>query len=130
MSFLIRIQKNGESSERDVCSCPVLSDARFLAFVISKTRPESWVRIYREAHSVKKGRLDHDIFDGGILMTNDKVQTHVLLDDLTIPPLSLEGKVGVVDEIMSPPVNTMRRGKGRCKVAKKKKPTRRSSGRT
>ena len=124
MSFLIRFQNQGERQERAVCSCPVLSDARFLAWVISKTKPGAWVRIYREAHSVTEGHLDHDIFDGGILITNDKVQTHVLLDDFTIPPLSLVGKVGVVNEVMSPPVNIVRKGKGRCKVVKNKVLTR------
>ena len=124
MSYLIRIQDQGESKERVVCSCPVLSDARYLSFVISKTRPNVWVRIYKHAHSTGKGVLTHDIFDGGVLITNDRVKTHVLIDECTIPPLSLKGKVGVVSEPMSPPVNLMRRGKGRCKVIKKKVLTR------
>jgi len=124
MSFLIRFQNQGERQERTVCSCPVLSDARYLAFAISKVKPNSWVRVYKEAHSTKKGVLEQDIFDGGLLMTNDRVQTHVLLDDFTIPPLSLEGKVGVVNEVMSTPVNIMRRGKGRYKTVKNKVLTR------
>ena len=124
MPFLIRIQNQGERIERAVCSCPVLSDARYLAFAISKVKPNSWVRIYKEIHSTSPGRLTHDVFDGGVLMTNDKVSTHVLLDDFTIPPLSLEGKVGVVNEVMSTPVNIMRRGKGRYKTVKNKVLTR------
>lgn len=124
MSYLIRFQNQGESQERTVCSCPVLSDARYLSFVISKTKPNAWVRIYKPAHSTNEGRLTHDVFDGGILVTNDKVYTHVIIDELTIPPLSLEGKVGVVNELMSPPVNVMRRGKGRYKTVKNKVLTR------
>jgi hypothetical protein len=124
MSFLIRLQNQEERQERTVCSCPVLSDARYLAFVISKTKPNAWVRIYKTAHSTNKGRLTHDVFDGGVLITNDRVHTHSLMDECTIPPLSLEGKVGVVNEPMSPPVNTMRRGKGRYKTVKNKLLTR------
>ncbi len=124
MSYLIRFQNNGDRSERTVCSCPVLSDARFLSFVISKTKPNAWVRIYKNAHAVKEGRAVRDVFDGGVLVTNDTVQTHVLIDECTIPPTSLEGKVGVVDEVMPPPVNTSRRGKGRYKVVKNKVLTR------
>lgn len=124
MSYLIRIQDQGESKERAVCSCPILSDARHLSFAISRARPNVWVRIYKHAHSTGKGHLTEDIFDGGILITNDRVQTHSLIDECTIPPLSLKGKVGVVSEFMSPPVNLIRRGKGRCKVIKKKVLTR------
>lgn len=124
MSFLIRFQNQGERQERTVCSCPVLSDARFLSFYIAKTKPNAWVRVYKEAHSTKKGVLEQDIFDGGLLITNDRVQTHVLLDDLTVAPISLKGKVGVKNENMLPPVSTMRRGRGRCKVVRKKKLTR------
>ena len=124
MSYLIRIQQQGESKERNVCSCPVLSDARYLAFVISKTKPNAWIRIYKPAHAAGKGRLTHDVFDGGVLITNDRVSTHVLIDDLTIPPLSLVGKVGVVNEVMSTPVNLSRRGKGRYKTVKNKVLTR------
>tara|TARA_Y100000034_G_scaffold37459_2_gene46059 strand:+ start:618 stop:1007 length:390 start_codon:yes stop_codon:yes gene_type:complete len=124
MSYLIRFQNQGERQERSVCCCPVLSDARYLAFVISKTKPNAWVRIYKQAPSTNKGRLTHDVFDGGVLVTNDRVHTHALMDDCTIPPLSLVGKVGVVNEVMSTPVNVMRRGKGRYKVVKNKVLTR------
>ena len=124
MSYLIRFQNQWESQERTVCSCPVLSDARHLAFYIAKTNPNVWVRIYRPAHSTAKGRITHDVFDDGVLVTNDRIQTHVIIDECTIPPLSLKGKVGVVHEPMSPPVNTSRRGKGRYKTVKNKVLTR------
>ena len=125
MSYLIRFQEQGERQERTVCSCPVLSDARHLAFYIAKTKPNVWVRIYKPAHSTTNGRLTHDVFDDCVfLVTNDKVHTHIIIDECTIPPLSLKGKVGVVSEVMSTPVNLSRRGKGRCKVVKNKVLTR------
>jgi hypothetical protein len=124
MSYLIRFQDQGESQERTVCSCPNLSDARHLALVLSEIEPNAWIRVYKPAHSTGKGRLTHDVFDGGVLITNDRVQTHVIIENFTIPPLSLKGKAKIVNEFMSTPVNLSRRGKGRCKVVKNKVLTR------
>tara|TARA_R110000751_G_scaffold240403_1_gene341008 strand:- start:154 stop:543 length:390 start_codon:yes stop_codon:yes gene_type:complete len=121
MSYLIRIQDQGESKIKTVCSCPVLDDAKFLSIVLSNINPNSWIRVYKESHSFRAGVMTTDQFDDSILMTNDKVHTHILMDEFTIPPLTLKGKVGVKVAFRSPPVNTVRRGKGNfIKIVKKK----------
>ena len=121
MSFLIRIQKNGERQEKDLCRCSSIKGSVHIMRAFHNEQPNNWLRLYREMESEKKGRLVQDSFDGGYLRTNDRKTFGVILDDFTIMP---EGMSKVVSKPLITPSSTMRRGKGRYKTKVSKKPTR------